>query len=184
MARTCRSEDENGDRIGRTDDGRYVVVDGRRWRATDPSIPEPLRQALVRELMSARRAVRSAGDDADAVTAARSRVHDAKVALGERGHPWWEDADSVALRDRAAAAIRSLTRDRGADKTICPSEAARAIASPEWRPAMDQVRSVGRQLAAEGDIEVTQRGRTVDPETATGAIRYRLAGASPRSGQA
>lgn len=31
------------------------MVDGRRWRATDPSIPEPLRQELVNELMAARR---------------------------------------------------------------------------------------------------------------------------------
>ena len=28
----------------RTPDGRYIVVDGRRWRATDPSLPEEGRQ--------------------------------------------------------------------------------------------------------------------------------------------
>ncbi|WP_226902050.1 ParB/Srx family N-terminal domain-containing protein [Phycicoccus mangrovi] len=27
------------DDVERTHDGRYVVVDGRRWRATDPGIP-------------------------------------------------------------------------------------------------------------------------------------------------
>jgi hypothetical protein len=26
-----------------TPDGRYVVIDGRRWRATDPEIPEERR---------------------------------------------------------------------------------------------------------------------------------------------
>ena len=31
----------------RTPDGRYVVVDGRRWRASDPSLPEERRQELV-----------------------------------------------------------------------------------------------------------------------------------------
>ena len=75
-----------------TPDGHYVIIDGRRWRATDPSIPEEKRQELVNELMSARRAVgaaKRAGDE-KAVRAARARVHAAKVALGERGPKWWE----------------------------------------------------------------------------------------------
>ena len=76
----------------KTPDGHYVIIDGRRWRATDPSIPEERRKELVAELMSARRAVGAAkrADDAKAEKAARARVHAAKVALGERGKPWWE----------------------------------------------------------------------------------------------
>ena len=77
----------------RTPDGHYVIIDGRRWRATDPSIPEERRQELVNELMSARRAVgaaKRAGDEV-AERAARDRVHAAKVALGERGPKWWEE---------------------------------------------------------------------------------------------
>ena len=75
----------------RTPDGRYIVVDGRRWRASDPGLPEERRQALVDELMDARRAVGAAKRDGDAAAerAARNRVHAAKVALGERGTPWW-----------------------------------------------------------------------------------------------
>ena len=82
----------------KTEDGHYVVIDGRRWRATDPSIPEERRQELVDELMSARRAVGAAKrkDDADAERAARDRVHVAKVALGERGPKWWERDDAPA----------------------------------------------------------------------------------------
>ncbi len=78
-----------------TEDGHYVVIDGRRWRATDPSIPEERRQELVNELMDARRAVGAAKrkDDADAEGAARARVHAAKVALGERGPKWWERSE-------------------------------------------------------------------------------------------
>ena len=51
------------------------------------------RQRLVDELMSARRAVRDALDakDAAAEKTARARVHQAKVALGERGPVWWDD---------------------------------------------------------------------------------------------
>ena len=76
----------------RTPDGRYIVVDGRRWRASDPGLPEARRQELVDELMAARRAVAAAkrAEDAAAERAARDRVHAAKVALGERGKPWWE----------------------------------------------------------------------------------------------
>jgi hypothetical protein len=76
----------------RTPDGRYIVVDGRRWRASDPRLPEERRQELVNELMEARRAVGAAkrAGDAEAERAARARVHAAKVALGERGKPWWE----------------------------------------------------------------------------------------------
>lgn len=41
--------------------------------------------------MAARRAVQAAKrqGDAGATAAARRRVHAAKVALGERGPPWW-----------------------------------------------------------------------------------------------
>ena len=70
-----------------TDDGHWVVIDGRRWRATDPEIPEPFRRELVDELMAARREVgtRRRAHDAVAERDARDRVQQAKVALGERG---------------------------------------------------------------------------------------------------
>jgi hypothetical protein len=82
--------------VERTEDGHWVVIDGRRWRATDPSIPEERRKELVRELMSARSAVGWAKRKGDAVAerAARDRVHAAKVALGERGPKWWEGGDA------------------------------------------------------------------------------------------
>ncbi len=77
----------------RTPDGRYIVVNGRRWRASDPGLPPERRDELVRELMDARRAVKAAlrSDDREAEARARARVHQAKVDLGERGTPWWEE---------------------------------------------------------------------------------------------
>ncbi len=80
----------------RTPDGRYIVVNGRRWRASDPGLSPERRQALVDELMAARRAVGAAkaAGDAAAERAARDRVNDAKVKLGERGTPWWEQPRS------------------------------------------------------------------------------------------
>lgn len=81
--------------VEHTADGHYVIIDGRRWRATDPALPEERRQELVTELMSARRAVGAAkrAADEEAERVARARVHAAKVALGERCPKWWERSD-------------------------------------------------------------------------------------------
>lgn len=75
----------------RTPDGRYMVVRGRLWRLSDPSLSEAEREALVRALMAARRAVRDAEGDPEALRAARSAVDAAKRGLGERGPAWWGD---------------------------------------------------------------------------------------------
>ena len=74
-----------------TPDGRYFVVRGRLWRKSNPDLSEERRTTLVKELMSARRAVRDARGDADATAAARQRVDTAKIGLGERGPIWWGD---------------------------------------------------------------------------------------------
>ncbi|MFI9152373.1 hypothetical protein [Streptomyces sp. NPDC053367] len=86
--------------LEKTPDGRFVVIKGRKWRATDPSIPEEVAARLRRHLMSARRAVRSATTEGDerAERTARSRVNRAKVALGERGTPWWEQSEGERRR--------------------------------------------------------------------------------------
>lgn len=76
----------------KTADGRYIVVDGRRWRATDPAIPEDRRAELIQILMAWRRDVRrTRGTDDEPGT--RAGVQAAKVALGERGTPWWEQTN-------------------------------------------------------------------------------------------
>jgi hypothetical protein len=95
--------------VERTADGRYVVVDGRRWRTADPALPDEVRERLLHHLGTARSAVRTAGragDDA-AVAAARGRVQLAKTGLGERGPAWW-DQDHDARRSRWETALRDL----------------------------------------------------------------------------
>ena len=79
--------------VPRTPDGRYIVVRGRLWRAANPSLPADVRDALTRQLMDARRRVGAALRTGDTVSLrqARADVHAAKVALGERGPPWWTD---------------------------------------------------------------------------------------------
>ncbi|WLS05071.1 hypothetical protein [Shinella oryzae] len=74
-----------------TPDGRYLVVRGRLWRKSDPRLDRVEREQLVRDLMSARRAVKDAKGNSVELAAARKCVDDAKVALGERGPVWWDD---------------------------------------------------------------------------------------------
>lgn len=160
----------------RTEDGRWVVVDGRRWRASDPSIPEALRRELVAELMAARRAVGEArcADDEAATQRARDRVHQAKVALGERGAPWWEEPTDDQRDERLACAVRALTTKRGPGATICPSDAARAVGGAGWCDDLDRARAVGRALAIAGEVEVVQGGEPIDPESQWhGPVRLR-----------
>jgi len=76
-----------------TPDGRYFVVRGRLWRRANPNLPADRRELLVRELMNARRAVKTALESGAAaeLALARKAVDVAKVGLGERGAVWWTD---------------------------------------------------------------------------------------------
>ena len=74
-----------------TPDKRYFVVRGRLWRQCNPALDQETHDRLVAGLMAARRAVRNAQAGSREMADARTRVNDAKVALGERGPPWWSD---------------------------------------------------------------------------------------------
>lgn len=153
--------------VERTADGHHVVVGGRRWRASDPAIPDALRQELVDELMAARRAVRAAEPDA------RARVQDAKVALGERGPRWWDEPDEAAVATRAEATVRALLRKRSG-RSICPSDVARVVGGERWRTRMDAVRAVAAEMARRGDLVVTQKDEVVDLDAGVrGPVRLR-----------
>ena len=73
-----------------TPDGRYFLVKDRLWRCSNPGLDADERQHLVNDLMKARSAVKHARSE-DELRAARAAVHEAKVALGERGPVWWDD---------------------------------------------------------------------------------------------
>jgi len=83
-----------------------------------------------------------------------------------------------AQDERLEAEILRLLSERGAGKTICPSEAARAAAGSDerdaWEPLMDAARSAARRLVAAECIVITQSGHVVDGSTAKGPIRLRL----------
>ena len=83
--------------------------------------------------------------------------------------------------DRALEqAILDLLGQRARGATICPSEAARAVAGPDaaeedWRALNEPSRRAARRLVNRGEVAITQQGRVVDPSTAKGPIRIRRA---------
>jgi hypothetical protein len=82
-------------------------------------------------------------------------------------------------------AVLRLLAARPATATICPSEAARAVAASSspagspaaddaWRALMEPARAAARRLVVRGEVEITQGGRVVaDPSHAKGPIRIR-----------
>jgi hypothetical protein len=82
------------------------------------------------------------------------------------------DPDTEA---RAREGILELLDARGPDKTICPSEVARALAGDaDFHPYMEPVREAAAGLADAGRIEVTQKGEPVRIGEARGPIRLGL----------
>jgi hypothetical protein len=76
------------------------------------------------------------------------------------------------------AAILSLLAERGRERTICPSEAAKLVGGKDtrrdWESLMEPARAAARRLVAAGRIVITQHSQVVDPSTAKGPIRLRL----------
>ena len=76
------------------------------------------------------------------------------------------------------AAILELLAQRGRDKTICPSEAAKLVGGKatrgDWEGLMEPARAAARRLVAAGKIVITQHGKVVDASTAKGPIRLKL----------
>ncbi|ADL02512.1 DUF3253 domain-containing protein [Brevundimonas subvibrioides] len=73
-------------------------------------------------------------------------------------------------------ATLALLAARAEGATVCPSEAARAVAGPggDWREAMPQIHAAVDAMLADGLIRLSWKGR---PLTArTGPYRIRRAG--------
>ena len=68
--------------------------------------------------------------------------------------------------------LRQVTA-RGRDKSICPSEVARALA-PEWQSLLGRIRTVAVALSVERRIDILRKGKPVEPEAVRGVIRLRL----------
>lgn len=87
------------------------------------------------------------------------------------------DGDETVQGDldaRLGERILRLVHERGAGKTICPSEAARAERGDDWRSLMKPVRRAAQKLAREGRIAIYRKGKPVDPDNFKGVIRLGL----------
>ncbi|WP_145150732.1 DUF3253 domain-containing protein [Pseudomonas oryzihabitans] len=72
-------------------------------------------------------------------------------------------------------ALLAKARARRPGTTFCPSEVARDLAA-DWRPLMEPLREVARELARAGQLRVTQKGEALDTEAPwRGPIRLSLA---------
>ena len=74
--------------------------------------------------------------------------------------------------------IVALATARGPDKTICPSEAARAIAGndPEaWSRLMPAIRRIAVRMMKAGRIVIRRKGKPVDPDDFRGIYRISVA---------
>lgn len=78
---------------------------------------------------------------------------------------------TAPLPERIATTIRKLLRKRGAGKSICPSEVARALDPGRFRALMPDVRRVAASLVDAREIVATQKGKPVDLHTVRGPVR-------------
>ena len=76
--------------------------------------------------------------------------------------------------------ILQLCADRGADKSICPTDAAKAFALARgeddlaWRRWLTQVRSTAVGMARQGRLIIYRKGKPADPEDFRGVYRLGL----------
>jgi len=71
-------------------------------------------------------------------------------------------------------AILDMATERGVDKTICPSEVARALFDIHWRKYMNDVRQAAVELQQQGKVSITQKGKLVDVDHIKGPIRIKI----------
>lgn len=62
------------------------------------------------------------------------------------------------------ATILALLADRAPGATVCPSEAARALAA-DWRGAMPAVHAAIDELVAEGSVRLSWKGQSLAART-------------------
>lgn len=78
--------------------------------------------------------------------------------------------DPAAIEDT----LLRLVAERGAGKTVDPTEAARILGGDHpdgWGPLMQPIRRVAVRLAGEGRLVITRKGKPVDPADFKGVYR-------------
>ena len=94
-----------------------------------------------------------------------------------------ETSDKPRPDDLVESTILALVAERGPTKTICPTDAAKALAESRgeddlaWRRWLSPVRNSAKALARQGRIVIYRKGKPADPDDFRGVIRLGL----PRS---
>ena len=66
-----------------------------------------------------------------------------------------------------------IAAERGPEKSLCPTDVARAVSAEDWRPLLGAVRKVAADLARQGKIEILRKGKPINPDEMRGVIRLR-----------
>ena len=70
-------------------------------------------------------------------------------------------------------AMLRIAAERGPEKSLCPTDVARAVSAEDWRPLLGAVRKVAADLARQGKIEILRKGKPINPDEMLGVIRLR-----------
>jgi hypothetical protein len=70
-------------------------------------------------------------------------------------------------------AMLRIAAERGPEKSLCPTDVARAVSTENWRPLLGAVRKVAADLARQGKIEILRKGKPINPDEMRGVIRLR-----------
>jgi hypothetical protein len=75
--------------------------------------------------------------------------------------------------------VLRLARERGAGRTICPTEAAKAAAEQrgtpdDWRGKLNAVKAAATRVALRGGVAIYRKGKPVDPNDFKGIYRIGL----------
>jgi hypothetical protein len=81
------------------------------------------------------------------------------------------------VQEQLRATVLRLVAERGAGRTVDPSEVARIVGGPQpdgWGPLMEPLRRIAVELMKAGKIVILRRGKPVDPDGFKGVYRLSL----------
>lgn len=70
--------------------------------------------------------------------------------------------------------ILTVARQRGIEKSTCPSEIARMLFPDDWRNHMDEIIDVAIDMHKQGKVQITQKGLPIDVTHIKGPIRIKI----------
>lgn len=93
----------------------------------------------------------------------------APVCKAQKGQ--MSESEKKPAENPVRDAILSLIAERGEAKTICPTDAARAVSPEHWRKLLKDVRAEAVRLAEAGEISIYRKGKPVDHTDFRGVYR-------------